>query len=143
MQGPAIQIVFDAADPNAVAGFWRQAIGYKIQDPPPGFATWQEFLDANGIEDTGEVSAIVDPEGIRPRIYIQRVPEPKTVKNRLHLDIAVPGAREASKEERSELLEAEAKRLVATGARRIEYRDGQYGDSILMRDPEGNEFCLH
>jgi hypothetical protein len=142
MYAPALQIVFDAADPARVAEFWRQAIGYKYQDPPSGYDSWEEWAKQNGIVDEGDVAAIVDPEGKRPRFFIQRVPEPKAVKNRLHLDIAVPGAREAGPNAR-ELLETEAARLLDLGATRVGYQESQYGRSIVMQDPEGNEFCLH
>jgi Glyoxalase-like domain len=143
LSGPAIQIVFDAANPNEVAEFWRKALDYKLQDPPSGFESWQAWLDANGLEDNGDVAAVVDPDGTRPRIYIQRVPEPKTVKNRLHLDISVDGARGCSPEERRSRLEAEADRLLSFGARKVEYRQDEHGSCIVMQDPEGNEFCLH
>jgi Glyoxalase-like domain len=141
--GPAIQIVFDAANPNDVAEFWRKALGYKIQDPPPGFDTWEAWLEAHGLEDNGDVAAVVDPDGARPRIYIQRVPEPKMVKNRLHLDVSVDGARGCPPEERRNRLEAEATRLVAFGATKLEYRESELSSCIVMQDPEGNEFCLH
>ena len=82
--------------------------------------------------------------GLRPRVFFQRVPEGKTVKNRLHLDVrAAPGL---EGEERMSALEAEASRLVALGATRA-YRvepDTETMESgfITMHDPEGNEFCL-
>lgn len=86
-----VQVVIDCADPSRVAEFWAAALGYKLQDPPPGFASWQAFLEAQGVQESewNSASAIVDPDGKGPRFYFQRVPEPKTVKNRVHVDVAV------------------------------------------------------
>jgi Glyoxalase-like domain len=88
-----IQVVFDAADPARLAEFWAQALGYVTEPPPPGFATWEDFARSIGMpeEEWGDQASVVDPEGLGPRIYIQRVPEPKTTKNRVHLDIRVAG----------------------------------------------------
>jgi hypothetical protein len=88
-----IQVVFDCADPNGLATFWAAALGYRLQDPPEGFASWQDWLRDQGIPEDrwNDASAIVDPDGGRPRIYFQRVPEAKTVKNRVHLDLGVSG----------------------------------------------------
>ncbi len=87
----SIQVVFDCADPDRMARFWAAALGYKLQDPPPGFATWEAFLEKQGYprERRDSASAIVDPEGAKPRIFFQKVPEGKTVKNRVHLDLNV------------------------------------------------------
>src|SRR5581483_12507295 len=85
-----IQIVFDCAHPDKLADFWAAAIGYVKQPPPEGYATWQEFLKEQGIDDPGDrASAVVDPAGAGPRLYFQQVPEPKTAKNRVHLDLNV------------------------------------------------------
>ena len=92
MPAPSIQITLDAADPDALARFWAETLGYKLQDPPSGFDSWDEFLEANNLGHLrGNASAIVDPEGARPRLFFQRVPEGKTAKNRVHLDINLVG----------------------------------------------------
>src|SRR6266545_8389992 len=96
-----IQVTFDCADPERVASFWAEALGYKLQDPPEGYANWPDFLTAIGVREAewNKASAIVDPEGRGPRIYFQRVPESKVVKNRVHLDVTVgggPGTRQTS-----------------------------------------------
>ena len=72
-----IQLVFDTANPEAQAGFWAEALHYKLQDPPAGFDTWEAFLTAQGVpkEEWNTASAITDPDGKGPRIYFQKVPE--------------------------------------------------------------------
>ncbi len=138
----SVQIVFDCADPDKLASFWAAALHYKKQDPPSGFATWPEFLKAQGIPETewDSASAIVDPDGVGPRIFFQRVPEGKVVKNRVHLDLNVGGPRSAPHDERRRRVDAEVDRLVQVGARKsrsVEER-GEY--FVNMFDPEGNEF---
>ena len=137
-----VQVVFDCADPDRLARFWAEALGYRIPDPPEGHATWPEFLAAQGIPeaDWNSASAVEDPEGVGPRIYFQRVPEPKVVKNRLHLDLNVGGGREVPLGERRRRVDAEAERLAALGATRLRpYEEhGEY--HVAMRDPEENEF---
>src|SRR5690554_1298873 len=111
------QVTFDCADPAALAGFWAEVLGYRLQGPPEGFATWDEALDALGVEPgrRNDASALVDPDGVRPRLFFQRVPEGKSAKNRVHLDVrAAPGL---VGEARMAALEAEAERLVGRGAR--------------------------
>jgi len=140
-----IQLVFDATDPDRLARFWSAALGYKLQDPPAGYDTWPAFLEAQGIprSEWDSASAIVDPDGVGPRIYFQRVPEPKTAKNRMHMDINVGGGRETPTDERKLRIAAEVERLRILGAtdeRGAMDRDGEYW--VRMNDPEGNEFCL-
>src|SRR5207237_5204566 len=91
--GTKIQIVFDTADPDRLARFWSQALHYKAQDPPAGFATWEAALKAWNVpeEEWHATSAIVDPEGRGPRILFQLMDTPKPGKNRLHLDLNVSG----------------------------------------------------
>ncbi len=131
---PRFQVTIDCADPDRLARFWAFALGYKLQDPPPGFATWPDFLTSIGVPepDWNSRSAIVDPEGAGSRVFFQRVPEPKTAKNRLHLDIAPYAADDQA---------AEVARLEAAGARRIDIGQGNTPWTV-MADPEGNEFCV-
>jgi hypothetical protein len=142
--GTSFQVVIDCADPDKLARFWVEALHYKIQDPPQGFASWIEFLKAQGVpeSDWNSASAIVDPEGKGSRIYFQRVPETKTVKNRVHLDINVGGGREVSLEERRKRVSAEMIRLEGFGAKRFREMNERDEYWIVMQDPEGNEFCL-
>ncbi len=139
-----IQVTFDAADPAALAAFWAEVLGYELQPPPGDFTTWDEALDAWGVpaEERNSRSAIIDPDGNGPRIFIQRVPEGKTAKNRCHLDVrAAPGLKGS---ERMAALGIKAERLKALGASEMYRLEPSAMDEgmIAMQDPEGNEFCL-
>ncbi|NIH77830.1 VOC family protein [Amycolatopsis viridis] len=140
-----LQITFDCADPAGLAVFWAEALGYQVQGPPAGFESWEQALDAMGVppERRNDASAVVDPDGAGPRLFFQRVPEGKQVKNRVHLDVrAAPGLQG---DERMAALEAEADRLVAHGAKRLERFEPHPplgAGHLVMADPEGNEFCL-
>ncbi|WP_433787888.1 VOC family protein [Actinomycetospora sp. CA-101289] len=140
-----VQITLDCADPAALAAFWAEVLGYRVQEPPEGFASWPEALEAFGVppERHNDASAVNDPDGSGPRVFFQRVPEGKQVKNRVHLDVrAAPGLQG---EERMAALEAEAARLVGRGATRLERHEPEpplAAGHIILADPEGNEFCL-
>ncbi|GAA1851259.1 VOC family protein [Actinomadura bangladeshensis] len=140
-----IQITFDCADPAGLAAFWAEALGYRLQDPPGNFASWDEALAAMGVppERRNDASALTDPDGAGPRLFFQRVPEGKQAKNRVHLDVrAAPGL---DGDARMEALEAEAERLVSHGATRLRRHEPAPplgAGHIVMADPEGNEFCL-
>ena len=140
-----IQIVFDAADPASLARFWAQALGYEVPQPPPPHASWDDWARAEGIPEDrwNDASAVEDPDGEGPRIFIQRVPEPKVAKNRMHLDLSVSGGHDVPLEERRRQVDAEVARLKALGAtdeRGAMEQRGEYW--VRMNDPEGNEFCL-
>jgi hypothetical protein len=139
-----IQVSFDAADVERLAAFWREALGYHDQAPPEGYATWEDWARAVGIpeEKWSDAAALVDPEGVRPRLFIQRVPEPKTAKNRVHLDLGVSGGREVPLEERPPRVDAVVERLVGLGATKVRANDEADQYWVVMQDPEGNEFCL-
>ncbi|MDF2969466.1 MAG: Glyoxalase-like domain protein [Nocardioidaceae bacterium] len=140
-----IQVTFDCVDPGALAPFWAETLGYRVQEPPGDFTSWDEALAAMGVppESRNDASAIVDPEGAGPRLFFQRVPEGKGPKNRVHLDVrAAPGLQG---EERMAALEAECDRLMAMGARRLRRFEPDLplgAGHIVMADPEGNEFCV-
>jgi hypothetical protein len=140
-----VQVTFDCADPATLAAFWAEVLGYQLQPPPPGFATWDEALDGWGVpaEARNSRSAAVDSSGTGPRLFFQQVPEGKTVKNRVHLDVrAAPGL---DGDARMDALAAEAERLVALGAsvlRRVDPDGAMESGFITLQDPEGNEFCL-
>lgn len=140
-----VQVTFDTADPKRLSIFWAHALGYVNDPPPQGFATWEEALEALGVppERRNSASAIHDPTGSGPRLFFQQVPEPKAGKNRVHLDLrAAPGL---AGDERMAALEAEAERLVALGATRLQRHEPSPPLSrgfIVMADPESNEFCL-
>jgi catechol 2,3-dioxygenase-like lactoylglutathione lyase family enzyme len=140
-----VQITLDCADPAGLAAFWAEALGYRLQDPPAGFESWEQALEAMRVppERRNDASAVVDPEGSGPRLFFQRVPERKQAKNRVHLDVrAAPGLDGGA---RMAALEAEAERLVAHGATRLRRHEPAPpldAGHIVMTDPEGNEFCL-
>ena len=138
------QVTFDCSDPAAQAAFWAEALHYIVQPPPPGFDSWDDALNVWEVpaEQRNDRSALVDPAGRGPRIYFQRVPESKTSKNRVHLDLRAAAG--APPEARAETLEAECERLLALGASRVDRFEANGMDDvfIVMRDPEGNEFCL-
>jgi hypothetical protein len=140
-----VQITFDCADPAGLAAFWAQALGYQLQDPPKGFESWEQALEAMGVppESRNDASAVVDPEGSGPRLFFQRVPEHKQAKNRVHLDVrAAPGL---EGDARMAALETQAERLVSHGATRLQRYEPAPplgAGHIVMADPEGNEFCL-
>jgi len=139
-----LQITFDAADPAALAAFWGEAIGYVEEDPPDGFDSWEAWAAANDLprETWGDYASRVDPDGMGPRLFFQRVPEPKTAKNRVHLDLAVGGGRGTPPEESRALVAAAVERAVAAGATRIREVDERDQHWVVLQDPEGNELCM-
>lgn len=141
----SVQVTFDCADPDRLARFWAEVLHYKLQDPPEGYATWQDFLKEIGVPEDrwNSASAIVDPDGAGPRIYFQQVPESKTTKNRVHLDVNVGGGLTTPIEERTKNVDAEVERVSRLGA--TVFRSGAAQEEeywVVMQDPEGNEFCL-
>lgn len=140
-----LHIVFDCKDPDRVARFWMAALGgYDFPVcVPEGFATWDEWADANNIpiEQRNLGRTLVDKQrGSRPDIFFLQVPESKQVKNRVHLDIKVaPGLAGV---ERRTAIETEADRLTALGATVASRHDDPDGFHLVLQDPEGNEFCL-
>lgn len=140
-----LQVVIDAHDPRGLGAFWAEVLGYVEDAPPEGFATWDETLRAWGLPEDrwNDAYAIVDPSGAGPRVYLQKVPEDKTTKNRLHLDVGLPGGGERGSEPDRDGIRARSVQLVALGARVVrEFDDAQQGFWIVLQDPEGNEFCL-
>jgi len=118
-------LVFDCGHPASLARFWASILdGYAVA---PYDEAELERLRSLGIYSTEDDPGVMvnGPTGA-PRIYFQLVPEPKQVKNRVHLDV------------QGDDHEAEAARIVEAGARVLRTFD----DHIIMSDPEGNEFCL-
>lgn len=130
------QITIDCFDADHMAVFWSIALGYVIEPPPAGYLSWEDFLRASDLPlpSSGSINAIVDPDGDGPRILFLRVPEPKTVKNRLHLDLRTDRSDGGKRSKIKQLLDAGA-----TEIRRVEEHGGWW---MVMADPEGNEFCV-
>jgi hypothetical protein len=142
------QLVIDCASPELLAHFWAEALHYEIEPPPTGFDTWDDFYRSIGVpEDELGIGAdsVADPRGEGPRIWFPIVPEAKSIKNRLHIDVHASGGRDTPLESRRELVEAEAARLVALGATRLGglQEEGLDHYAVAMADPEGNEFDIN
>jgi hypothetical protein len=150
------QVSIDCADPTRLVRFWCEALGYVPEPPPEGFDSWYDYLLSIG-EPADEMKAeldandgelcdsAIDPDGRGPRIWFQKVPEGKQLKNRVHLDLAIGGGYQAPLDERRQKVRAEADRLVRAGARVLREfsHDGLEHFGITLQDPEGNEFCVH
>ncbi|MEU6480660.1 VOC family protein [Streptomyces sp. NPDC047017] len=145
-----VKLVVDAADPHAQADFWAGALHYVPEDNSvlveqllavgalPGAAT-VEFRGRPAFRDLIAVRHPEDPydpergTGLGRRLLFQRVPEAKTGKNRLHLDLHVGADRR----------DEEVERLKALGASELRQVKEPSGAWVVMADPEGNEFCVH
>jgi hypothetical protein len=135
-----LQVAMDCADPHAQCNFWAQAMGYEVEQHEEGI---REMIAAGHAtdDDTTEYeghlvwrtgAACRDPEGKRSRFFFQLVPEPKTAKNRVHVDLQFG----------PEHRDAEVERLTGLGAKRL-YEESQGPHTwVTMADPEGNEFCV-
>ena len=110
----SIGLVLDCRNPDALARFWSEALGYTT------------------VGGAGHYVMLVDADGVKPKLLLQAVPEAKTAKNRMHLDIETPH------------VEDEAARLESLGAQRLEaeVRTEHGANWVIMADPEGNEFCV-
>jgi hypothetical protein len=130
-------LTLDCADAQRLGEFWKPALGYVDEPPPAPFATREEWLRHHEVpeEEWGDGVWLCRPDGSGPRLSILRVPEPKTAKNRLHLDILLDGEDEG----RWGRITAEVERLRAAGASVLWEADGRH---VVMADPEGNEFCV-
>jgi hypothetical protein len=137
-----IQVAFDCAEPERLARFWCAVLGYVVPSPPEGFDSWDELNRSLPLADRDSWFACIDPSGVGPRLFFQRVPEGKVVKNRVHLDVRVGTGLVG--DERLATLEAECERLVALGAVRVRLlaADDENESCLVMQDIEGNEFDL-
>ncbi|MFF8847192.1 VOC family protein [Streptomyces sp. NPDC015127] len=143
------KLVIDAADPHAQADFWAETLGYLVEDNSrlieqvlaQGAAPVEVTVESHGRRAWRDLVAVRHPDdpydensgmGLGRRILFQRVPEAKTVKNRLHIDVhAAPGTRDAETDR--------LRRLGATVVRHVKEPGGEW---VVMTDPEGNEFCV-
>jgi hypothetical protein len=121
-----IDLTLDCAHPTRLAEFWKLALGYEDEPPPPPYATREEWLAQFDLseDDSADAAWLHDPAGVGPRLCLLQVPEPKTVKNRIHWDVvSTVGA------------------MRGRGARLLRARDDEISWDV-MADPEGNEFCV-
>ena len=142
MASPTFQIAIDCSDPHSLVRFWADITGYRVEDHhdsveqmlEAGYATRDDAIEIDGRLHWAGASACHDPAGVGPRLLFQKVPEPKTVKDRIHLDLHHLDG--------DEFRAAEVARLIALGATKL--WDGQQGPQrwVTMADPEGNEFCV-
>jgi len=137
-----VQVTFDCAEPRAVAEFWKAVLGYVDPPVPEGFDSWDQVDASLPAAKRGSAWAVQDPNGVGPRLFFQRVPEAKVVKNRLHLDVRVGVG--LTGDARLVALEAEAARLEQLGATKVRLllADEENESCLVMQDVEGNEFCL-
>lgn len=135
-----IQVTIDCADPHRLVEFWGEALEYQIEDHT---ALIEQLLADGRLPEAAvvsvrdgkgfaELAACVDPAGEQPRLLFQRVPEGKTVKNRVHLDLQY-GPEDAP---------AQVERMLGLGATLAWVSDDKGGRCTTLRDPEGNEFCV-
>jgi hypothetical protein len=144
------QLVIDCANPEPLARFWSAALGYELEPPPDGYASWDAYRRDLGVPEAelgagAGADCIIDPSGQGPRVWFQVVPERKVAKNRWHLDISVSGGRAAPLDTRKQRVDAEAARLAGLGAVlvRVLYTEGLDHYAVAMTDPEGNEFDIN
>jgi hypothetical protein len=138
-------LTFDCASPTALSAFWCTALGYVPASPPAGFDSWEQWLTHFAVPESewDDGAAIEDPSGTGPRISFLKVPEPKTAKNRLHIDVQAGGGRATPHDERWPRVRAAADRLIAAGATELGVVDlDGLPDHVVLTDPEGNELCV-
>lgn len=136
-----VQVTFDAGDPHRLAQWWAESLGYEVEDHhdlvsgllESGVLAEADVMRVDGRLAFAEVAAARDPDGGGPRCFFQRVPEAKTAKNRVHLDVSVS----------QDDLDAEVEQYTTRGASLVEFRSHPGQRWAVMLDPEGNEFCLH
>ncbi len=109
------QLAISAGNPAALAEFWCQALGWSVTEP-----------------DIGDGLVGIGPSDGGPGIDLMTVPEAKTTKNRLHLDLRADGSTQGE----------EVARLLALGASRADIGQGPEASWVVLADPEGNEFCV-
>lgn len=134
----SFQVTVDCLDVATQAAFWSAALHYETLAAPSGYRSWAAFFESKGlpVPDDGSFAVLIDPDGQGPQLYLQRVSEAKSAKNRMHLDLQVAA------DERS----AEVERLCGLGATAGDRHTMDPTDPdaywVVMQDPEGNEFCI-
>ncbi|MFE5243793.1 MULTISPECIES: VOC family protein [unclassified Streptomyces] len=138
-------LTIDCAHPKALASFWALALGYVETPPPAGFGSWEEWFAHHDVpeEEWDDGAYLSDPDGVGPTLSFMKVPEPRTSKNRLHIDVRVGGGRETPWEIRWPRVTEAVERLTAAGATVVrEHELGGRPDHVEMADPEGHVFCV-
>jgi catechol 2,3-dioxygenase-like lactoylglutathione lyase family enzyme len=138
--GRTVQITFDAADPHTLVAWWADLLGYRVEDHhdrvvellAAGHLSDADVVELDGRKAFADAATAIDPDGPGPRLYVQRVPESKTAKNRVHLDVRVG----------QDDLDSEVERVKGRGASFVDWGSHPGYRWAVMRDPEGNEFCL-
>jgi hypothetical protein len=135
------QVAIDCAEPHVLADWWAEALGWQVEAQDEAFirrmveaghATEEQTMRHHGALVWKEGAAITSPDPDRPRVLFQYVPEPKTVKNRMHFDVRIGADRQ----------EAEVARLKELGATELWRASQGPHEWVTMADPEGNEFCV-
>jgi catechol 2,3-dioxygenase-like lactoylglutathione lyase family enzyme len=142
MTGKIGNITFDCENPRELSHFWADVLGYPRAEWPAEMKADLLAQDLTEL-DLEQRSIAEDPTGVGQRLFFQKVPEGKTVKNRVHLDInAVTTGRPTP-----EQVDTEKDRIVALGATVSHKYEATWGPVheyfYVMHDPEGNEFCIH
>jgi uncharacterized glyoxalase superfamily protein PhnB len=141
VEHPSLQLTFDSADPHALCAFWCAALGYERQDVTDrveqavagGHVAAEDVVEIDGRKYFPFAAAAIDPTGKRSRLLFMKVPEGKTAKNRMHIDITVG----------RDNVDATAARLEELGAKKLYEFPTAWGEYwVTMTDPEGNEFCV-
>ena len=141
------QLTFDALDPAVLARFWATALDYRPVPPTEPDTPWNRHYRHRLGDESRFEDRIFDPLGQRPPIWFQAVPEEKSGKNRLHLDLYPTGRDDTvTQARRIAVVDSKVAELVALGATVLRRtREDDPDDPIyyvVMRDPEGNEFCV-
>jgi hypothetical protein len=141
------QLTIDANDPERLARFWAVALGYRPRPAVDPDTTWNAHYRASLGDEPAYTDRLFDPEGLRPPLWFQQVPEAKAGKNRVHLDLYPTGRDDALPlQRRIEIVEQKVTELVELGATVERRTRGDDPDDsfyfVVMHDPEGNEFCV-
>jgi hypothetical protein len=141
------QLTIDANDPARLATFWARALGYLPVPPAAPETTWWAHYQRRLGDHAAFDDRLFDPEGLRPPLWFQEVPEEKAGKNRLHLDLYASGRDDSLPfDRRVALVDEKVAELVDLGASVQErFRADDPDDAyyfVVMQDPEGNEFCV-
>jgi len=138
-----LDVTIDCREPERLAKFWRALLGYVDRPVPSGYSSWEEYDRAAGVPETelDAGSAAIDPAGRGPRLFFQRVPEPKQAKNRVHLDVHVSDGVQDPRQVAA-TVQAAVTRAQRLGATVIRTNTDEEDYFVVLVDPEGNEFCL-